>query len=83
MELTKDTILRAWRDKSYADSLPDDVRAEIPARPTHTDGSGLSDSELEKAAGGASPLVVAGFGIVGGAGVAGLGIGEGIDALTD
>jgi mersacidin/lichenicidin family type 2 lantibiotic len=83
MELTKDTILRAWRDKSYADSLPDDVREAIPAQPTNPDGSGLSDAELEQAAGGATPLIVGVAGLVGGSGGVGIGIGAGINALTD
>ncbi len=83
MQLTKDTILRAWRDKSYADSLPNHVREAIPMRPTNTDGSGLSDAELEQAAGAGSPLVFAAFAVVGGAGAAGVAIGEGVDALTD
>ncbi len=60
MEISKDTIMRAWKDESFRASLGDDERAAIPDRPTAADGSELSDAELESAAGGATPLIVAG-----------------------
>ena len=59
MELTKEHILRAWKDESYRASLPEDVRKAIPARPTGPDGRELTDGELEQAAGGTVPLAVA------------------------
>lgn len=76
MELTKGVILEAWRNEEYRESLPEDVRKEIPARPTAEDGSELGDAELEAAAGGATPLAglgVAGWSALGGtAGAAGV-----------
>ncbi len=75
MELTKDIILEAWRNEEYRESLPQDVRKEIPARPTAEDGSALGDAELEAAAGGVTPLAplgVASWAALGGtAGAAG------------
>lgn len=61
MDITKDTILQAWRSEEYRAQLPDDVRKTIPAKPAHEDGSAMSDQELEQAAGGTTPL--AGLGV--------------------
>lgn len=82
-DISKDTILRAWREEGYAESLPEDVRKAIPARPKNDDGTAMSDSELEAAAGGTLPVIAAAAGVVGGSGAVGIGVGEGIDALTD
>ena len=82
MELTKETILKAWKDESYLASLPEDVRNAIPARPTAPGGKELSDAELEEAAGGTITVGLAAAGIVAGAGIVGIGGGEGIHDLT-
>jgi mersacidin/lichenicidin family type 2 lantibiotic len=67
-QAAKDTILRAWKDEEYRQSLPEDVRAAIPARPEAADGGAvLSDEQLETAAGAGTPLVVFGAAKVGGA----------------
>jgi mersacidin/lichenicidin family type 2 lantibiotic len=56
-QAAKDTILRAWKDEEFRMSLPEDVRREIPARPM--DGvEGMSDEQLEAAAGAGTPTVV-------------------------
>ena len=53
----KDVIARAWKDEKYRSSLPAEVREKLPPRP---DGmSEMSDEQLEAAAGGASPALVA------------------------
>ncbi len=87
MEINKDTVLQAWKSEEYRQSLPDDVRKAIPARPTSDNegGAALTDEELEQAAGGFSPLVALGGlsaaesiglgGLAGGSFVSGLGIG--------
>ncbi len=50
-------IARAWKDEAFRNSLPADVREKLPPRP---DGaSGLTDEQLETAAGGFTPEVVA------------------------
>lgn len=56
MELTRDDIIRAWKDESYRDSLPADVRETLPAPPENV--GELNDSDLETAAGGATPFIV-------------------------
>lgn len=48
-------IIRAWRDPSYRDQLPAEVRDALPDPPS--DVGSLSDSELEQAAGAIVPLV--------------------------
>ncbi len=68
MELTKETIFRAWKDESFRESLPEAQRNAIPARPTGKDGAELSDAELEQAAGGTTPACAFAIGV--GAGVA-------------
>ena len=54
-QVAKDTILRSWKDEQFYNSLPEEVRSEIPARPEGADGSALSDDQLEAAAGGLTP----------------------------
>jgi len=63
MELSKNTIMRAWKDESFRESLSETERAAIPPRPTAADGSALSDDQLEAAAGGTTPGCI----VVGGA----------------
>ncbi len=79
MEITKETILKAWREPSYAESLPADVRKAIPARPTGGNGEQLSDADLEQAAGGTLTAAV----IAGGAGVGSILTGYGVGKLLD
>jgi mersacidin/lichenicidin family type 2 lantibiotic len=81
MEITKDVILRAWREEGYLNSPPENTRTQIPARPTRADGTELFGADLEEAAGGGP--ILAGALIVGGAGLVGYGIGKGVNALTD
>lgn len=57
MEINKDTVLQAWKSEEYRQSLPDDARKAIPARPTSEGGAALTDEELEQAAGGFTPVV--------------------------
>jgi mersacidin/lichenicidin family type 2 lantibiotic len=57
MEITKDVILRAWREEGYLNSPPESTRTQIPARPTRADGTELSGADLEEAAGGGPILV--------------------------
>lgn len=61
MDIDKATILRAWKDEEYRQSLPAETRDAIPARPTGADGSELSDDQLEQAAGGTTPACIASF----------------------
>lgn len=65
MEISKETIMRAWKDESFRSSLSPDEQQAIPDRPMAADGSELSDAELEAAAGAGTPLIVAGGLIVG------------------
>jgi mersacidin/lichenicidin family type 2 lantibiotic len=66
MELSKDTIMRAWKDESFRESLSPEERAAIPGRPTAADGSALSDEQLEAAAGGTTPGCIVVGGVAGG-----------------
>lgn len=71
MELTKETVLRAWKDEHYRDSLSEEVRRGIPQKPVREGGGELSDAELEAAAGGFWPIagaVAAGAATIIGAG---------------
>jgi mersacidin/lichenicidin family type 2 lantibiotic len=52
----KDVILRAWKDEKFRNSLSSEERALIPPAPEST--TELSDSELEVAAGAATPGVL-------------------------
>ncbi len=49
-EITKETIVRAWKDEKFHASLAPEVRAQIPAPPQGA--AELSDEQLEAAAGG-------------------------------
>jgi len=71
MEVSKDTIMRAWKDDGFRQSLSPEEQAAIPDRPTAPDGSPLTDEQLESAAGGTTPGCI----VVGGA-VAGYGVME-------
>jgi len=64
---TYNTIVQAWRDPSYREPLPADVRDALPEPPT--DVRQLSDAELEQAAGAVTPGVAAGVFVLGGIGV--------------
>lgn len=59
MALSKDTVLRAWKDEQFRDSLSQEDRDQLPDRPTGAHGSELTDDQLEAAAGGTTPLCVA------------------------
>lgn len=59
MALSKETVLRAWKDESFRSSLSPEDRNQLPERPTGQDGSALSDEQLEAAAGGTTALCVA------------------------
>ena len=52
MEVSKDTVLKAWKDDGFRNSLSPEVQAAIPDRPMSPDGAELSDEQLEAAAGG-------------------------------
>lgn len=78
MEVTKETIVRAWKDEEYHKSLPSEVQQAIPARPVADDGNALSDEQLEAAAGGITP----GF-VVAGVVAGGLASGVATEELTD
>ena len=70
------TVVRAWKDESFRNSLPAEVREKLPAAP---DGaSEMSDEQLDAAAGGIGPLAAAVIGGVVSGGVSGT-----IGALTD
>lgn len=45
--------MRAWKSEEYRQSLPAEVRDELPPRPAGMDQ--LSDEQLEQAAGGITP----------------------------
>lgn len=47
---TRDVVLRAWKDEGYRQSLPAEVRDELPARPENM--GELTDEQLAQAAGG-------------------------------
>jgi mersacidin/lichenicidin family type 2 lantibiotic len=66
MALTKQDVLRAWKDEDFRNGLSPEDRAAVPARPTNADGSDLTDEQLEQAAGGTTPgCVVASVASVG------------------
>lgn len=79
MEITKDVVLRAWKDEEYRAALPEDVRKAIPARPTGDGGRPLSDAELEEAAGGTTPAIAGGVALFAGSAAAGFGVAKLID----
>ena len=66
MELSKETIMRAWKDEGFRNSLSPEEQAAIPNRPTAADGSGLTDEQLEAAAGGTTPGCIVVGGVAGG-----------------
>jgi len=66
MEITRDVILRSWKDEVYRESLPADVREALPGKPVAEDGSKLSEEHLENAAGGTLTVAVGVTAIVGG-----------------
>lgn len=78
MEVTKETIVHAWKDEEYYNSLPADVQEAIPAKPVGDDGNALTDDQLEAAAGGITP----GF-VVAGVVAGGLASGVATEELTD
>lgn len=78
MDISKDTILKAWKSEEYRDSLDPEVRDAIPARPTGADGSALTDEQLEAAAGGTTPACAA-WGVGLGAAAIGVAVEEGLD----
>ncbi len=78
MDVSKETILKAWKDESFRNSLSDDVRNAIPARPTAQDGTALTDEQLEAAAGGTTPACAAW-----GLGVAAVGLGVAAEEAFD
>ncbi len=55
MALSKDTVLRAWKDEEFRNGLSAEERSQLPDCPTGEDGSSLSDEQLEAAAGGTTP----------------------------
>lgn len=55
MALSKEAVIRAWKDETFRDSLPAHERVELPALPAGADGSELTDEQLEAAAGGTTP----------------------------
>jgi mersacidin/lichenicidin family type 2 lantibiotic len=78
MDLSKETILRAWKDDDFRNSLSEGERNAIPARPTAEDGSALTDEQLEAAAGGTTPACAAW-----GLGVAAVGLGVAAEEAFD
>lgn len=78
MDISKDTILQAWKSEEYRSSLDPEVQREIPARPTAEDGSDLTDEQLEAAAGGTTPGCAAAGIFLGGAAL-GVAVEEGLD----
>lgn len=79
MEITKDTVLRAWKDEEFRASLSPQERDAIPARPTGEGNRELSDAELDEAAGGIIGVIAAGIGIAAGSIGAGYGTAEILD----
>jgi mersacidin/lichenicidin family type 2 lantibiotic len=59
MALSKETVLHAWKDEEFRNSLSQEERDQLPDRPTADDGSDLSDDQLEAAAGGTTSLCAA------------------------
>jgi len=51
--MSHDQMIRAWKDVEYRRSLSEQERAQIPAHPAGV--INLSDSDLERAAGGELP----------------------------
>lgn len=69
MEVSKETVLKAWKDESFYKSLSPEVQQAIPDRPTMPDGADLTDDQLEAAAGGTTLACGALFVTAFGAGV--------------
>jgi mersacidin/lichenicidin family type 2 lantibiotic len=69
-------IARAWRDESYRNELPTEVREKLPPPPEGA--SEMSDEQLEAAAGGTTPGCAA-VGIAVGGAVLGYGVSEIVD----
>lgn len=69
MEVSKETVLKAWKDEGFRNSLSPEVQAAIPDRPRSADGDELSDDQLEAAAGGTTLACGALFVTAFGAGV--------------
>jgi len=72
--------VRAWQSEEYRQSLPAEVRDELPPRPAGMDQ--LSDEQLEQAAGGITPVPAFLYAVGGAAGAAGS-LTSAADAITD
>jgi mersacidin/lichenicidin family type 2 lantibiotic len=59
--MSKETIIRAWRDEEYLLSLSEELRALLPEHPAGL--IELSDEELELVAGGFGPTSVGCLGL--------------------
>lgn len=65
MALSKQDVLRAWKDDEFRNGLSPEDRAAIPARPVNDDGSQMTDEQLEQAAGGTTPACIVSVASVG------------------
>ena len=60
MDTPTATVLRAWKDQSFYESLTEEQRTAIPPKPENFEQ--LTDEQLENAAGGVTPtFVIAGW----------------------
>jgi len=59
MDTPTATVLRAWKDESFRDSLTEQQRAAIPPKPENFEQ--LTDDQLENAAGGVTPALTIGM----------------------
>ncbi|ATB31383.1 mersacidin/lichenicidin family type 2 lantibiotic [Melittangium boletus] len=50
--MTKDMIIRAWKDASFRASLTEEQRASIPANPAGLSAVELNETELQEVVGG-------------------------------
>jgi mersacidin/lichenicidin family type 2 lantibiotic len=57
--LTKEQIVKAWKDASYRDSLSDEQRAALPEKPP--DGIEVSEDQLSEAPGGTGYVILHDF----------------------
>lgn len=57
MEITTETVVRAWKDEQFRNGLPSEVQEAVPEKPVGRGGNALTDEQLEAAAGGILPVV--------------------------
>ena len=69
--MDRSTVLKAWRDEAFRESLTEQERAALPQAPENMER--LSEAQMEEAAGGVTPTLYVVATAINAAGLAGAG----------